>query len=144
MPVLTGCSCDCAGVRRRGSTVPFWHSITRQCVHAALGVHPLNVNAPFIAFLAGIAQGRAPVKNTAICSSKDRVTQQNHVNSQKFDICALYNDKLRLTVISLINNPEKSLELFQKLNTPPKQVQKKSVVGRIKKKCLPQHTWASC
>ena len=95
-------------------------------------------------FLAGIAQGRAPVKNTAICSSKDRVTQQNHVNSQKFDIYALYNDKLRLTVISLINNPEKSLELFQKLNTPPKQVQKKSVVGRIKKKCLPQHTWASC
>ena len=49
--------------------------------------------------------------------------QQNHVNNQKFDICALYNDKLRLTVISLINNPEKSLELFQKLNTPPKQVQ---------------------
>lgn len=59
--------------------------------------------------------------------------QQNHVNNQKFDICALYNDKLRLTVISLINNPEKSLELFQKLNTPPKQVQKKSVVGRIEK-----------
>ena len=38
--------------------------------------------------------------------------------------------------MSLINNPEKSLELFQKLNTPPKQVQKKSVVGRIKKKML--------
>ena len=86
--------------------------------------------------LAGIAQGRTPVENTAICSSKDRVTEQNHVNNQKFDICALYNDKLRLTVISLINNPEKSLELFQKLNTPPKQVQEKSVVGRIKKKML--------
>ena len=53
--------------------------------------------------------------------------------TKKFDIWALYSDKLRLTVISLINNTKKSLELFQKLNTPPKQVQKKSMVGSVQK-----------
>ena len=133
MPVLTGCPSDWAGVRRGGSTVPFRHSIKRQYVHAALGAYPLNVNAPFILFWRESRKDARLLKIQLFVQA--RIGKRSRIMSitKKFDIWALYSDKLRLTVISLINNTKKSLELFQKLNTPPKQVQKKSMVGSVQK-----------